>query len=155
VFSIPTSWKQLLKDTLRALLVISKNPAPQFAIKNPLEAASKYYFEAGSHIYAQKLALAAATRQIGWNARGLFSDEISEFYTLKRQLQFERFKIELRDDILATLNQGLKTSFRKLELDCEVSIKGLLTIAEVEKADAALDAGTIPFADIWNLFRRS
>lgn len=55
----------------------------------------------------QKMAVAEATKLIGWNARQIPDDVfITEYYYLHRFLLFERFKLEVRESILSTLNEG-------------------------------------------------
>lgn len=48
---------------------------------------------------------ARLTAPIGWNARGLFRDNISEFHWVMRELQWKRFCIEVRDSILTKVGQ--------------------------------------------------
>jgi hypothetical protein len=65
------------------------------------------FYDAEEHIRAEKLALAAATRTIGWTGGETLSEIFLEYYTLHRRLVFERFVISLREAILETLNEML------------------------------------------------
>src|SRR5208337_4313626 len=61
----------------------------------------------GEAIYEISYLIDDEYKKIGWNVRQLFEDDMLEYYILHRRLLFEKFKIELRQSILATLNIGL------------------------------------------------
>jgi hypothetical protein len=117
-------------------------------LKNLAEVASKFRYDSANQVYSRKLALAESGRSIGWNARGLFNDETLEFYQLKRQLLFEKFKVELRGAILDTLNKGLSFAGKQMGFEAQISILGLPSLSDVEMAEYELDAGTKSFGDI-------
>lgn len=58
-------------------------------------------FKAVARWYNVRLARLSAP--IGWNGRSLFCDHIADFHWACRQLQWQRFCIEVRDGILTTL----------------------------------------------------
>ena len=98
--------------------------------------------------YSQQLALAEAGKSIGWNARGLFNENMLEFYQLKRFLLFERFKIDFRTSILATLNNGLRLAGKEMGFTAKINVQGVPTIPDIEKANSELESGSKPFGDI-------
>ena len=132
--------------------MLSQKLMPDFALKDFPHSAQNYHYDSSNQVHSQKLALAEAGKAIGWNARGLFQEDVLEFYSLKRHLLFERFKIELRNSILTTLNHGLKLAGKEMGFSAEIIIEGLPTIDHVEKAESELESGTQPFAEIYKPF---
>jgi len=152
MFELPTSLKKFVSRTLDSLAVLSEKLIPEFAMKDFATAASLYRYDSANQVYSQKLALAEAGKQIGWNARMLFNEEMLEFYQLKRQLRFERFKLQLRDSILETLNRGLVTAGTALGFQAKIKVSGLPTLSDIELAEADLESGGKAFGDILGQF---
>ncbi|HEV2314774.1 MAG TPA: hypothetical protein VGR94_05675 [Candidatus Acidoferrales bacterium] len=152
VFRLASKLQQSLERTLDSLAVLSQKLMPDFALKDFPHSAQNYHYDSSNQVHSQKLALAEAGKAIGWNARGLFQEDVLEFYSLKRHLLFERFKIELRNSILTTLNHGLKLAGKEMGFSAEIIIEGLPTIDHVEKAESELESGTRPFAEIYKPF---
>ncbi len=136
--------EQKVKEALESLAVLSEQPIPDFALQQK----ANVPFEFAAYERSQKEALAAATRAIGWNARGLLQKEPLEHYWMQRHLTFEEFKIQLRDEILATLREGLERIGRVMGLSGELEVSGLPTIADVARARAALMEGEGTFKEI-------
>jgi len=141
-----------LEHTLQTLAVLSKKLMPQFALDNFRDAASKFGYDSANQVYAQRLALAEAGKAIGWNARGLFTDDMLEYYSLKRHLSFEKFKIELRNSIVATLNGGLGRVGQHMGFEAQIRLHGLPTMSDVERAESELAAGGKAFGEILKPF---
>lgn len=152
VFKPPIGLRRSLVKTLESLAVLSEKLMPEFALQNYVEATSKFHYDSTSQVYSQKLALAEASKAIGWNARGLFQDDMLQFYSLRRQLSFERFKIDLRTSILETLNKGLLLAGKQMGFDAQINIQGLPTISDVEMAQSELESGSNPFGEILKPF---
>jgi hypothetical protein len=148
IFELPTTVRHSLARTLEALLVLSEKLVPDFALKNFAEAGSKFHYDSANHVYSRQLALAEAGKSIGWNARGLFNENMLEFYQLKRFLSFERFKIEFRASILATLNKGLLLAGKEMGFHAQINVQGVATISDVETANSELESGSKPFGEI-------
>jgi hypothetical protein len=51
------------------------------------------------------IAVARATRDFGWNGRGLFTEHSADFHFVTRELRWRRLGIEIRDQILADLGE--------------------------------------------------
>jgi hypothetical protein len=132
---------------------LSKNVMPDFAMEQ-LRGKSNVEFDSASYIKLQRLALAETTKLIGWNARFLLSDDMLEYYSLHRQLLFERFTISLRDSIISVLNQGILKIGEKLNFSTHISIEGLPTLDTVQLALSHLEAGDMPFNELLKPFSR-
>jgi hypothetical protein len=148
IFELPASLRHALAGTLEALLTLSEKLVPDFVLKNFAEAGPMFHYDSATQVYNQQLALAEAGKVIGWNARGLFNENMLEFYQLKRFLSFEKFKAELRTSILATLNNGLVLAGKEMGFNAQVSVEGLPTIGDFQTANSELDLGSKPFGEI-------
>jgi hypothetical protein len=151
-FTPPEQIQDNLSTTLESLAILSEKLMPDFALKNFRQATSKFHYDSSGQVYSQKLALAEAGKAIGWNARGLFNDDTLEFYQLTRQLIFERFKIDLRNSILGTLNEGLTLAGKEMGFDAQILVEGLPTIMDVELAQSELETGSKAFGEILKPF---
>jgi hypothetical protein len=152
IFKPPMGIQDSLAKSLESLAVLSEKLMPEFALKNFREATSKFHYDSTGQVYSQKLALAEAGKAIGWNARGLFEDDMLEFYSLRRQLSFERFNIDFRTAILETLNEGLVLAGNQMGFEAQISIEGLPTVSDVELAQSELESGTKAFGEILKPF---
>jgi hypothetical protein len=150
IFELPE--RRNVAAALESLAVLSTKLMPQFVLKNFQEATSKFHYDSSGQIHSQKLALAEAGKAIGWNARGLFDDDMLEFYSLRRALSFERFKIDLRNSILTKLNEGLTMAGREMGFNAKITVDGLPTIPGVEAAESELESGSKAFSDILKPF---
>lgn len=98
-------------------------------------------------------ATAEATRHLGYNHRLRFYKECGEYYYFMRELRFHRFKIALREAILARLNDAL------LQVEViagpvgQIVITGLPTIQDVDEAETYMREGTRSVSEIMNKFR--
>lgn len=84
---------------------------------------------------------ATVTEPIGWNVRGLFTDNRLEPYNMWRELRFLEFKIRLRDLIIDRLNQALRQVGGRLGFEATIELSGLPTLAAVEEAKGDLRTG--------------
>jgi hypothetical protein len=152
IFRPPASIQRSIPIILDSLAILSEKLVPEFALKDFRQATTELHFDSAGQVYTQKLALAEAGKVIGWNARGLFEKEMLEFYSLSRQLSFERFKIDLRTSILDTLNEGLGLAGSQMGFEAQIIVEGLPTISDVEFAQSELEAGSSTFGDILKPF---
>jgi hypothetical protein len=152
-FRLPTYIQEEFGHIMEFLVRLSDFTLPDFALQEPGIISKRLLYDFNSHSHAHKLALADATKLIGWNARGLLSEEeILQYYQLHRDLLFERFVIELRNSILITLNDGLERAGRVAEFSGQLEIKGLPTLIDVDAAKAHLEAGDQSFEQILDPF---
>ena len=110
------------------------------------------FYDAKEHIRAEKLALAAATRTIGWTGGETLSEIFLEYYTLHRRLVFERFVISLREPILETLNEMLDRVGPRFGARSRLQISGLPTLKDVETAMIEFAAGERTFNSVLDDF---
>ncbi len=151
VFHPPPYVRRKLPQILQSLAFLSREIFPDFALRQ-VDSRSQVGFDSIAFMRSQKLALAEAGTLIGWGARSLLQEEMLEYYALDRQLRFERFKIELRNNILNELNRGVARAGEELRFAARLEIEGLPTLADVETAQAALALGDRPFKDVLDPF---
>jgi hypothetical protein len=77
----------------------------------------------------------------------MFGD-VSEYYLTRRQMRFLRFACLLRDEILATLNDGLARTGARARFTAQIAVEGAVTVLDVDQAEAQLIAGERPFDDL-------
>ncbi len=110
------------------------------------------FYDAKDHIRAEKLALAAATRTIGWTGGETLTEIFLEYYTLHRRLIFEQFVISLRETILDTLNKALRQIAPRFGANATLKISGLPTPDDVKRAIKELAAGERTFNSVLDDF---
>ncbi len=125
---------------------------PDFALASMRSGGRSVPFDTEAHLRTRHMALAEATSAIGWNARWSFDGDVLEYYLLDRQLTFEQFKIELRDEILATLNVGLRRIGTEMGFRAQVVLEGLPTLTDVVTARERLSSGNIAFKELTDPF---
>ena len=152
-FHLPCGFRDKMDELMELLSILSSPVAPDFYMKEMASRSIKTPYEVKTHIYNHKVALASATKLYGWNARLIFQEEVLEYYLIHRSLQFEQFRIELRDTILETLNQGIKRAGGQLGFDTQIIVNGLPTLNDVKIADDHLQKGDLRFAEILETFR--
>jgi hypothetical protein len=112
---------------------------PEFGL-DPASQPPGYDF--ASFIRQRERALAAVTRELGWNGRGSIGKHMTEYYYAARDLRFRRFLLSLREAILAKLNSVLKVQLRRFSAQGQIAISGLLTNAEIETLETILEHPT-------------
>jgi hypothetical protein len=152
-FTLPHRYRSKISELLDLLSVLSTPTSPNFYMEELASGATKTPYDVKAHIFLHKVALAKAAKLSGWNARLLFQDVALEYYLIHRDLVFEQFKIELRDSILATLNEGIARAGQVLGFNTNIVINGLPTTADVRTADDHLQKGDVPFAEVLEPFR--
>jgi hypothetical protein len=121
-------------------------------MKSRLNGASGMGFDHAAYIRTEHVAVAFATRLIGWNARGAFADEMDEYYLADRQLRFARFRTELRASIVESLNEVLTRVGGRLGFTSRLMLAGGMTAADVHEAQARLAAGDTQLGDLLRPF---
>lgn len=152
LFEGRSAFRNSLKSAMDKLSVMSRGVLPPFVLEMKTGEAYTIPFDVEAHDRVRRIALASATRVIGWNARGLLQGEAAEWYWLRRHLRFEKFKVELRDRILGTLNEAIRLASRRIGFFAQIAVEGLPTLQDVEAAEAALEAGSAPFKEIFEKF---
>lgn len=152
-FMPPASLGSRLNEILEDLSALSGKLIPDFALRE-MESGVRSGYEFSNLQKWRNIAIAAAGKEIGWNARGLFQGAALEYYSLVRALRFERFKVEFREALLATLNRGASRAGQKLDFRGQLMIEGLPSLADVSAAERELAEGRKAFKDIFAPFQR-
>ena len=118
-----------------------------------LEATKKNIpYDFKTHQRSMKLALVETVKAIGWYARGSFNDLVLSYYWIRLMLTFEQFKIQLRNTMLASLNDGLQSIGQKLNFNAQIKIDGLPTLTDVDTAIQNLNSGAMAFTEVMKPF---
>jgi hypothetical protein len=105
----------------------------------------------------KRLATAAASRRLGWIDFGLYEaerQEITNYYWYYRNLDFERFKIEVRNEILATINRALSRIAKNTGIILHLALVGFPDIKDYQVARARIESGDGTLEEIFEPFSR-
>ncbi|KWX67011.1 hypothetical protein [Mycobacterium sp. NAZ190054] len=90
----------------------------------------------------------SATKDLGWHARWLFDDQMTSPYIAWRHLEFQRFKILLRDAGIASLNRALALAGVAIGFEAQVVLRGALLESDIDRAQDELWAGKRPLSEL-------
>ena len=110
-------------------------------------------YEFSVHERSMQLALAEAVRDIGWTARGSFNEKVFNYYWLRQELRFKLFELAVREALVAQLNTVLQRVGSALGWSAQLSLTGLPSRAELERALDQLASGSMPFTKILDSVR--
>lgn len=151
VFDLPQQhrayWQKMI-ESLKLLDLSFPDLTDRDSSRSPRNA-----FDYKAHHELLDQAILRITRDIGWDMRRNTPDGITEYYWLHRRLRFVKFRIELRDHIIDTLNVGLKTMRSLLGTESLIELQNLPTIVDVEQAEEDLRSGTRSVKEIIDRFR--
>jgi hypothetical protein len=150
-FALPTYVMRKHRFMMESLAFSSVNFSPDFVMSN-LKGETNVPFDLEVFSRARKIALARATREIGWSGRQLLRNEMLEYYMFHRHLVFEKFKCELRNQIIDVLNSGIARAGKLIGFDGHLVIQGLPTIPEIDQALERLQAGHNSFDEVMKPF---
>jgi hypothetical protein len=153
-FKLPVSTQGKLDQMMQSMVFLSLT-SPDFFMEELVAGFRKTPYDVTAHHHLRQAALAQVTKDFGWNARNLFQNEATEFYLIYRYLKFEKFKIELRNKILDTLNAGLELVGKQLGFNTKILVNGLPTLDDVQSAHNHLIKGDTPFEKILEPFQGS
>ena len=154
VFRAPDNLRPTISRTLAALASVGISNMPDWAMEELATSRRDIPFDGSAHRRAHGLAIAEACRDLGWDARSLNSEKanVLEYYWLHRRLRFERFKIELREHLLGTLNEVLARAGREVGFAGQLMVEGVPSLEDVEAAESNLVAGNTSFNDLMDPF---
>ena len=153
-FELPAYVRPEFEPMMNALAARSDNVFPDFVLSGMEEKGPRIPFDIEQFDRTKKMAVAQASKLIGWNGRFMIgSGFVTEYYQWHRLLLFERFKIELRDGIMAALNTAVERAGQKIGFAGQLVIEGLPTLADVQDAQEALATGSRTFGEILGVFR--
>ena len=104
------------------------------------------------HERAMMFALAEAGKSIGFASRGMFNKHLATPYQIRMRLLHERFLIELRQTLLATLNDALRKIGSRMGFECELKVNGLPTDHDIEIALNQLDSGSLSLVKLMDAY---
>lgn len=152
LFELPEYIKPNYQQMMESLAFLGENLYPKFALENMYNPTIP--FSQSDYFLSREIALAKATKEIGWNSRDYSNEHKFEHYVWQRELRFYKFLCILRETILKTLNNGLKRIGKKLEFEAELIVEGLPTTQDVENATEKLSKGEIKtFNEVLEKFR--
>ena len=100
----------------------------------------------------QKLAVAASTAPIGWDARGMFSEVVTAPYMAYRRLRFVRFWVETVEDTVAFLNRFTSSDSLYGKSAFTFSLSGLPSPQDVSKAMQDVRSGSLTVEGVHSSF---
>lgn len=155
IFELPAYMRDDYAPMMNALYAQGEITAiPDFVLSSMKGEIAPVQFDLNKFSRDQKMAVADATKLIGWDARQVADDVfISEYYYLHRFLLFERFKLEVRESILSKLNEAIARAGKKLGFTGQIVVEGLPTLAVIQDAQRGLEQGGRKFNDIMKPFR--
>jgi hypothetical protein len=146
----PLTFRKGLQELRNGLFRLGKFPLTGLILE---ASQNNIPYDLKAHERAKKLAIVDVVRPIGWNVRGEFNDCVVSYYWIQREILFERFKIELREAILAGVNELLRRVGGKLGFEAQLKVDGLPTVKDTEEARTKLASGEIAFTDVMDVFR--
>lgn len=153
-FRAPDHLQATISRTLANLDSVGSSIMPDWAMEELAMSRKSVPFDGSAHRRAHGLAIAEACRDLGWDARSLNNEKanVLEYYWLHRRLRFERFKIELRDKLLETLNEVLTRTEQEVGICGQLTLEGVPSLEDVDAAESYLVAGKISFKDVLEPF---
>jgi hypothetical protein len=152
LFELPEYIKLNYEQMMESLAFLGSEVFPRFALENIYKPSVP--FSQSDYLLSKEIALAKATKEIGYNSRNYSNEYKFEHYVWQRELRFHKFLCILRETILKTLNDGLKRIGNKLNFEAELVIEGLPTSQEAENALERLIKGEIKtFSEVLDKFR--
>jgi hypothetical protein len=150
IFSLPSALQKTMRLVRENLSMLSHSQMSSVFMEAN-KAGIPYDYKV--HENSRQIALLKTCKLIGWTARGMLNERILSSYLIYLQLNFQKFKIQLREILLTALNDGLNRAGKKIGFQAKIEISGLPTIEEVDEAIWKLSSGKKPFTEILDQFR--
>ena len=146
-FDLPTATRDLF-DGARPLWVAADRSS-DVAMRFIGEAGIGYDFDF-QHTSIKQYVL-QQTWDIGWDARGTFSDILLDPMKAALRLRFVRLQIQTRSHLLHQLQTHLDAIGAALQQDLSLKFVGLRSEADIAKAERALQAGEANIVDLLHM----
>lgn len=154
--TLPQEYRRV-PSGLRALRHMGR-AVPDFAIQNlNPDGTDRIPYDVEELRGIEQRAVASITQSTGWNGRRTFDDAVTGYYTMRRFLRFEEFKIRLRKAVAGTINRILAVAGATVGFTAEVSLHHLPTLEETAASRNDLAAGRLDFRqmmDQYSIYRR-
>ncbi len=157
IIETPTSVRDYLPGVFERLHFLSDSLLPPFVIEDLKDGRVDGPFNTKLYSKTQKLALAEATREVGWTGGtifGLGGQHVLENYWWQREILFKRFTTELREGIVSELNDGLRRAGKVSGCEAQIQLSGFPTLPELDAAIGHLQTGDRPLGEIHALMKR-
>lgn len=105
-------------------------------------------YEPMSHVRETGDLVAAATVPIGWASRGVYKDNRLDPYVAWRNLQFLKFKTEVRTAIMRGLNEALRIAGDRLGFKVQLEIRGLPDFQDIDREICSLQEGNRSLSEL-------
>jgi len=109
-------------------------------------------YDFAKHEQVKMRALAEAGRLLGWTARGSFNGEVLSYYWIQMQLEFEAFKLRVREHLLSQLNLALRHAGEQVGFAATIRVDGMPTLSEITTARDQLRNGNMAFTEVMKPF---
>lgn len=153
LFKAPSVLQKQIWKALRDLAYIGEKHSAQDLMPDLSDISSRDVpFDFSQFYKSQKEALAAATRALGWNGRGLWDRALSSYHSVYRYLRFRRAQMNLRNCLLASLEETIQRAGRRIGFDGTLKVSGLMTMEDLDKAERHLRDGDTPLTSIISRF---
>lgn len=148
IFEMPVAYRREWQRIRRDLAFIDRNDPAALTIRRmEAPAREQFPFDWDLHHATYGRAVAEVTRAVGWNRREIVN--LQQGYSwMVRHLRFKRFVITVRDEMMATLNDGLRRIGEHVGFRGQLVLQGVPTLADVDEAERLLWEGSKPFAEI-------
>jgi hypothetical protein len=157
IIQAPDGVRDQLTNVFERLHFLGDSLFPDFILEDLQDGTRKVPFDSDLYSKTKMLALAEATREVGWTGRGIFGpagQHTLENYGWRRELVFARFNTELRERIVGTINDALKRAGVVSGINAKVQLSGFPTLAELDAAIDHLQAGSQPLSEIHALLKK-
>jgi len=95
----------------------------------------------------EQRAVATIMRSTGWNGRWAFRDAVTGYYTMRRFLRFEEFKIKLRATVVDAINRVLAVAGASVGFTNVVHLHHLPTYQQIVTSRDDLSAGRFDYVE--------
>lgn len=144
-------WTQLprpMRNTLRRAASTLAEASVQQSTPSNMLLTRVHEFKLKQFKDKQAREVLSVTKDLGWHARWLFDDQMTSPYIAWRHLEFQRFKILLRDAGIASLNRALALAGMAIGFEAQVVLRGAIAESDIDRAQDELWAGNRPLSEL-------
>lgn len=131
-------------SVIKNLVRVGESLFPKFHIE-ALQQEKNTGFDLKKYVKDKYIETAQVTRTFGWHQRKLPDNEVLEYYTVHRHLQFEYSQAIIRESFVAAINSALKNSM--LGFDEQLIVTGVPTSEQIKQEMVLLEKGDLSFSE--------